>query len=138
MTLETGVLLERASVCSKTRSGKFLSGMFQLHFFYFITNKLMSITLFCLGMLVEATLSYDDQCYNLQYSDLGIGIEGVVPPELLPSDVRAKLHARTTEKNKRAKREENKGPTIQTEEPQVHEHDFFFCCMYYIPVQPKQ
>lgn len=28
MTLETGVLLERASVCSKTRSGKFLSGMF--------------------------------------------------------------------------------------------------------------
>ncbi|XP_078161055.1 nuclear matrix protein-like protein [Carex rostrata] len=54
-----------------------------------------------------------------RYSDLGIGIEGVVPPELLPSDVRAKLHARTTEKNKRAKREETKGPTIQPEEAQV-------------------
>jgi THO complex subunit 1 len=51
----------------------------------------------------------------------------VVPPELLPADVRAKLHARTTEKNKRTKKEETKGPTAQLEDPQVRKHNLLFC-----------
>jgi hypothetical protein len=44
MTPETGVLLERAPVCSKTRFGKFLSGMFLIAFLL-RTKKLMNIKL---------------------------------------------------------------------------------------------
>ncbi|XP_072957590.1 THO complex subunit 1 isoform X3 [Typha angustifolia] len=36
------------------------------------------------------------------------GIEGVVPPELLPADVRSKFHVKPNEKTKRAKKEETK------------------------------
>ncbi|KAJ4777437.1 THO complex subunit 1 [Rhynchospora pubera] len=68
------------------------------------------------GLRFSAKQDLESFC---RYSELGIGIEGVVPPELLPSDVRTKLHARNSEKNKRAKKEETKGPTTQPEEPQV-------------------
>ncbi|XP_020248097.1 THO complex subunit 1 isoform X2 [Asparagus officinalis] len=48
------------------------------------------------------------------------GIEGVVPPELLPPEIRSKFHAKPTEKNKRVKREDDsKGVAAQPEENQV-------------------
>ncbi|CAL5381530.1 unnamed protein product [Camellia sinensis] len=46
------------------------------------------------------------------------GIEGVVPLELLPSDVRSKYQAKPTERSKRAKKEETKGAAHQGEENQ--------------------
>ncbi|XP_042499695.1 THO complex subunit 1 [Macadamia integrifolia] len=47
------------------------------------------------------------------------GIEGVVPPELLPSEVCSKYHAKPSERSKRAKKEEEaKGATQQVEEQQ--------------------
>ncbi|KAM3317024.1 hypothetical protein ACQJBY_034920 [Aegilops geniculata] len=48
------------------------------------------------------------------------GIEGVVPPELLPPDVRAKFNSKPGEKAKRPKREDTKGGTsAHPKEPQV-------------------
>ncbi|XP_020094223.1 THO complex subunit 1 isoform X1 [Ananas comosus] len=48
------------------------------------------------------------------------GIEGVVPPELLPPDVRSKYHAKPSEKAKRAKKEEEtKSTATQPEENQA-------------------
>ncbi|XP_008797925.2 THO complex subunit 1 [Phoenix dactylifera] len=47
------------------------------------------------------------------------GIEGVVPPELLPPDVRSKFHAKPSEKTKRAKKEEVKVAAAQSEDNQV-------------------
>ncbi|KAG1362814.1 putative THO complex subunit 1 [Cocos nucifera] len=47
------------------------------------------------------------------------GIEGVVPPELLPPDVRSKFHAKPSEKTKRAKKEEVKGAAAQPDDNQV-------------------
>ncbi|KAL5217538.1 hypothetical protein ABZP36_018222 [Zizania latifolia] len=47
------------------------------------------------------------------------GIEGVVPPELLPSEVRAKFYAKPAEKAKRPKKEEAKGTSAQPKEQQV-------------------
>lgn len=46
------------------------------------------------------------------------GIEGVVPPELLPPEVRSKLYAKP-ERTKRAKKEELKGTAVQPEDNQV-------------------
>lgn len=53
----------------------------------------------------------------MQFTDHGI--EGVVPPELLPPDVRSKFHAKPSEKTKRAKKEEVKGAAAQPEDNQV-------------------
>lgn len=47
------------------------------------------------------------------------GIEGVVPQELLPPDVRSKLYAKPSERTKRAKKEEVKGTAVQPEDNQV-------------------
>lgn len=46
------------------------------------------------------------------------GIEGVVPLELLPLDVRSKYQAKPNERSKRTKKEETKGAVRQTEENQ--------------------
>ena len=53
----------------------------------------------------------------LQFSEYGI--EGVVPFELLPLDVRSKYQAKPNERSKRAKKEEIKGAAHQAEENQV-------------------
>uniref|UniRef100_A0ACD5WI89 Uncharacterized protein n=1 Tax=Avena sativa TaxID=4498 RepID=A0ACD5WI89_AVESA len=47
------------------------------------------------------------------------GIEGVVPPELLPPDVRAKFNSKPGEKAKRPKREDTKGTSSHPKEPQA-------------------
>ncbi|WOL10731.1 THO complex subunit 1 isoform X1 [Canna indica] len=47
------------------------------------------------------------------------GIEGVVPPELLPPEVRSKFHTKLGDRAKRAKKEEAKGATTQPEDNQV-------------------
>lgn len=47
------------------------------------------------------------------------GIEGVVPFELLPPDVRSKYQAKPSERSKRAKKEDTKS-TAQPEENQVN------------------
>lgn len=47
------------------------------------------------------------------------GIEGVVPLELLPPDVRAKYQAKPNERSKRARKEEAKGAVQQVEENQM-------------------
>lgn len=47
------------------------------------------------------------------------GIEGVVPMELLPSDVRSKYQAKPSDRSKRAKKEETKGAAQQAEENQI-------------------
>ncbi|XP_062174090.1 THO complex subunit 1 isoform X2 [Alnus glutinosa] len=47
------------------------------------------------------------------------GIEGVVPLELLPPDVRSKYQAKPNDKSKRAKKEEMKGAAPQLEENQI-------------------
>ncbi|XP_020579044.1 THO complex subunit 1 [Phalaenopsis equestris] len=48
------------------------------------------------------------------------GVEGVVPPELLPPEVRSKFHVKSSEKNKRAKKEEeSKNATRQPEDNQL-------------------
>ena len=47
-------------------------------------------------------------------------IEGVVPPELLPPEVRSKFHAKPNKKAKRAKKEdEAKGAATRPEDNQV-------------------
>ncbi|KAK2634342.1 hypothetical protein Ddye_029134 [Dipteronia dyeriana] len=46
------------------------------------------------------------------------GIEGVVPLELLPPHVRSKYQAKTNDRSKRAKKEDMKGASLQTEESQ--------------------
>eukprot|EP01018_Ginkgo_biloba_P011307 Gb_11418 [translate_table: standard] len=50
------------------------------------------------------------------------GIEGVVPPELLPPDVRTKFHGKTNERAKRGtkREEETKGASAPIEENQVN------------------
>ena len=53
----------------------------------------------------------------LQFTDHGI--EGVVPLELLPPDVRSKYQAKPNDKSKRAKKDESKGAAAQAEENQV-------------------
>ncbi|KAK4592310.1 hypothetical protein RGQ29_016731 [Quercus rubra] len=47
------------------------------------------------------------------------GIEGVVPLELLPPDVRSKYQAKPNDKSKRAKKDESKGAAAQAEENQI-------------------
>ncbi|KAK0592226.1 hypothetical protein LWI29_015429 [Acer saccharum] len=47
------------------------------------------------------------------------GIEGVVPLELLPPHVRSKYQAKTNDRSKRAKKEDMKGASHQTEESQI-------------------
>jgi len=53
----------------------------------------------------------------LQFTDHGI--EGVVPLELLPPDVRSKYQAKPNDRSKRSKKEETKGSAHQVEENQV-------------------
>ena len=48
-----------------------------------------------------------------------MGIEGVVPVELLPPEVRSKYQAKPNEKAKRAKKEETKGGSHETEGNQI-------------------
>ncbi|XP_078448484.1 nuclear matrix protein-like protein [Wolffia australiana] len=53
-----------------------------------------------------------------RYTDFGV--EGVVPPELLPPEVRSKFHAKTIDKSKRTKKdEETKASAAQPEEGEV-------------------
>ncbi|KAJ9190536.1 hypothetical protein P3X46_001724 [Hevea brasiliensis] len=47
------------------------------------------------------------------------GIEGVVPLELLPPDVRSRYQAKPSDRTKRAKKEEAKGASNQAEENQI-------------------
>ncbi|KAJ4821803.1 suppressor of the transcriptional defect of hpr1 by overexpression [Turnera subulata] len=47
------------------------------------------------------------------------GIEGVVPPELLPLDVRSKYQAKPNDRSKRAKKDDVKGASQQVEENQI-------------------
>lgn len=59
----------------------------------------------------------------MQFTDHGI--EGVVPPDLLPPDVRLKFHARPNEKAKRAKKEEEaKDAVPNAEDSQVVKMNF--------------
>jgi len=53
----------------------------------------------------------------LQFTDHGI--EGVVPLELLPPDVRSKYQAKPNDRSKRAKKDEPKGALHQVEDNQV-------------------
>jgi hypothetical protein len=53
----------------------------------------------------------------LQFTDHGI--EGVVPLELLPPDVRSKHQAKPNDRSKRAKKDEPKGASHQVEDNQV-------------------
>lgn len=55
----------------------------------------------------------------LQFTDHGI--EGVVPLELLPPDVRSKYQAKPNDRSKRAKKDDAKGASHQVEENQVFE-----------------
>lgn len=48
-----------------------------------------------------------------------MGIEGVVPVELLPPEARSKYQAKPNEKAKRAKKEEAKGGSQETEGNQI-------------------
>ncbi|XP_031399822.1 THO complex subunit 1 isoform X1 [Punica granatum] len=47
------------------------------------------------------------------------GIEGVVPLDLLPHEVRSKYQAKPNERSKRAKKEESRNATLQAEENQI-------------------
>ncbi|XVF41073.1 hypothetical protein PTKIN_Ptkin01aG0250900 [Pterospermum kingtungense] len=47
------------------------------------------------------------------------GIEGVVPLELLPAEVRSKFQGKTSDRSKRAKKEETKSALHQVEESQI-------------------
>ncbi|KAK2989883.1 hypothetical protein RJ640_015215 [Escallonia rubra] len=47
------------------------------------------------------------------------GIEGVVPLELLPPDVRSKYQAKPSDRSKRAKKEETRSSANQAEENQI-------------------
>lgn len=74
---------------------------------------------------------------RLQFTDHGI--EGVVPLELLPPDVRSKYQAKPNDKSKRAKKEETKGAPPQVEENQVFLATscfavFFISLSCYIPL----
>lgn len=53
----------------------------------------------------------------LQFTEYGI--EGVVPLELLPPDVRSKYQAKPNDRSKRNKKEDAKNNTNQVEENQV-------------------
>lgn len=53
----------------------------------------------------------------MQFTDHGI--EGVVPLELLPPDVRSKYQAKPNDRSKRAKKEDAKGTSNLAEENQV-------------------
>lgn len=55
--------------------------------------------------------------FFLQFTDHGI--EGVVPLDLLPTDVRSKYQSKPNERSKRAKKEDTKSSTPQVEETQV-------------------
>ncbi|KAI4384612.1 hypothetical protein MLD38_002738 [Melastoma candidum] len=58
------------------------------------------------------------------------GIEGVVPLEILPADVRSKYQVKPNERSKRAKKDEVKSGSQQVEETQIseslmHHPDFY-------------
>lgn len=57
--------------------------------------------------------------FLLQFTEHGI--EGVVPFEILPPEVRSKYQAKPAERVKRAKKEDSKGSVHQVEESQVYE-----------------
>ena len=54
----------------------------------------------------------------MQFTEFGI--EGVVPLELLPPEVRSKYQAKPNEKSKRAKKDETKGSVPPSEDNQVN------------------
>ncbi|KAF3664123.1 hypothetical protein FXO38_09642 [Capsicum annuum] len=60
------------------------------------------------------------------------GIEGVVPLELLPTEVRAKYQAKPSERTKRIKKEETKNSAQQAEENQVPENELNLMFPVYI------
>ncbi|KAL6645309.1 hypothetical protein ACP70R_016917 [Stipagrostis hirtigluma subsp. patula] len=62
------------------------------------------------------TARHDLELFS-RFSDYGI--EGVVPPELLPPEVNAKFSSKPAEKVKRPKREETKGASAQAKEQQI-------------------
>lgn len=62
-------------------------------------------------------------CYMFLFQFTEHGIEGVVPLELLPDDVRARYQAKPGERTKRAKKEETKISAQQAEENQVPESE---------------
>ncbi|KAL0007256.1 hypothetical protein SO802_008758 [Lithocarpus litseifolius] len=51
------------------------------------------------------------------------GIDGAVPLELLPPDVRSKYQAKPNDKSKRAKKDESKGAAAQVEEIQIENEE---------------
>ena len=54
----------------------------------------------------------------MQFTEFGI--EGAVPLELLPPEVRSKYQAKPNEKSKRAKKDETKGSAPPSEDNQVN------------------
>lgn len=73
----------------------------------------------------------------MQFTDHGI--EGVVPPDLLPPEVRSKYHAKPSERNKRAKKEDEQKnmATQQPEDNQVNQGDLLLNFVYLIPNLPR-
>ncbi|KAF6160754.1 hypothetical protein GIB67_035955 [Kingdonia uniflora] len=70
------------------------------------------------GLRFSARHDLEGFSRNIQFTDNGI--EGVVPPELLPAGVRSKYHNKPSEKSKRAKKEEeSKETTPQGEDNQT-------------------
>lgn len=71
-------------------------------------------------ILLESTVISVHLIYTsvlLQFTEYGV--EGVVPLDLLPSEVRSKYQAKPADRSKRAKKEETKSSTNQAEENQV-------------------
>lgn len=65
----------------------------------------------------------------MQFTDLGI--EGVVPPELLTPEVRSKLHGKPSERSKRSKREdESKGANIQPDSQVIRKSSVKYVIIY--------
>lgn len=62
-------------------------------------------------------------CYLFLFQFTEHGIEGVVPLELLPNEVRAKYQAKPSERTKRTKKEDTKNSAQQAEENQVLENE---------------
>jgi hypothetical protein len=57
--------------------------------------------------------------YSIPFQFCDYGIEGVVPQELLPPEVRSKFYSKPGDKAKRPKREDPKGTSAQPKEQQV-------------------
>ena len=53
----------------------------------------------------------------MQFTEFGV--EGVVPLDLLPTEVRNKYEAKPNERSKRAKKDETKGAGLRSDDNQV-------------------